>query len=227
MKFELEPYHRNISNEDLINDILRVAKLLRKNSIANTEYREYGDHGLTTIIRRFGSWSNAVKKAGLRKTKEHNIPIEELFKNIEDVWIKLGHQPRFKEVEKPLSKYSVGAYVCRFGTWRKALEQFVEYVNKEEILTTKELASKPIVTKSHKTSRDISLRLRFIVMRRDDFKCKICGRSPATESGLKLEVDHIIPWSKNGETVIENLQTLCSNCNSGKSNLDFKSKRKK
>ncbi|RKX24889.1 MAG: hypothetical protein DRP45_07160 [Candidatus Zixiibacteriota bacterium] len=34
-----------------------------------------------------------------------------------------------------------------------------------------------------------------------------------------MEVDHKIPWSKGGETIEENLQTLCSECNQGKSNL--------
>ncbi|KAB2833205.1 MAG: HNH endonuclease, partial [Candidatus Brocadia sp.] len=60
------------------------------------------------------------------------------------------------------------------------------------------------------------------VMRNDNFKCRICGRSPATDQNIKLEVDHVKPWSKGGETVIENLQTLCSDCNSGKSNLRMK-----
>jgi len=36
-------------------------------------------------------------------------------------------------MQKPLSKYSAGAYEYRFGTWRKALEGFIEYVNKEKI----------------------------------------------------------------------------------------------
>ncbi|MCI5815572.1 HNH endonuclease [Ruminococcus sp.] len=47
----------------------------------------------------------------------------------------------------------------------------------------------------------------------------MCGRSPSTTIGLELHIDHIIPWSMGGETVIDNLQTLCSDCNLGKSNL--------
>ncbi|WP_343324290.1 HNH endonuclease signature motif containing protein [Streptococcus sp. Marseille-P8640] len=38
-------------------------------------------------------------------------------------------------------------------------------------------------------------------------------------SNVVLHVDHIIPWSKGGETVLGNLQTLCSKCNLGKSDL--------
>ena len=73
----------------------------------------------------------------------------------------------------------------------------------------------------HKTTRDISLRLRFKVLMRDNFKCCICGASPATDFSVQLHVDHIKPWSKGGETTIDNLQTLCSKCNLGKSDLDM------
>jgi 5-methylcytosine-specific restriction endonuclease McrA len=58
-------------------------------------------------------------------------------------------------------------------------------------------------------------------MRRDNFKCRITGRSPATNQDVILEVDHITPWDKGGETVIENLQTLAKDINIGKSNLDM------
>jgi len=46
-------------------------------------------------------------------------------------------------------------------------------------------------------------------MRKDKFKCKNCGRSPATGQSIVLHVDHIKPWANGGETVLENLQTLC------------------
>ena len=66
--------------------------------------------------------------------------------------------------------------------------------------------------------RDPNIGLRFRVLQRDQFRCKLCGRSPATELSCKLHVDHIIPFSKGGRTTFENLQALCSDCNVGKSN---------
>lgn len=61
----------------------------------------------------------------------------------------------------------------------------------------------------------MSDRLRYNVLRRDNFRCCICGAT--AKDGAKLEVDHIIPVSKGGMTVMENLQTLCKECNRGKS----------
>jgi len=54
-------------------------------------------------------------------------------------------------------------------------------------------------------------------MRRDGFKCVQCGRSPATETGVALHVDHITPWTDGGTTSMDNLQTQCERCNFGKS----------
>ena len=52
-------------------------------------------------------------------------------------------------------------------------------------------------------------------MKRDGFRCVICGRT--AEDGVKLHVDHIKPISKDGLTVPDNLRTLCQDCNLGKS----------
>lgn len=62
--------------------------------------------------------------------------------------------------------------------------------------------------------------MRYKVLERDNFKCCACGASPAKDSSIELHVDHIVPWSKGGETVINNLQTLCSTCNYGKSDME-------
>lgn len=63
--------------------------------------------------------------------------------------------------------------------------------------------------------RKMSPGLRYDVLKRDGFKCVLCGRT--AEQGCKLHVDHIIPVSKGGKTEVNNLRTLCEDCNLGKS----------
>ena len=58
--------------------------------------------------------------------------------------------------------------------------------------------------------------LREYIKSRDFFSCQICGNSTHNEKNLLLEIDHIIPLSKGGLTIEENLQTLCWKCNRSK-----------
>lgn len=62
--------------------------------------------------------------------------------------------------------------------------------------------------------RLMSASLRYDILVRDGFRCKICGAS--AQDGVKLHVDHIIPVSKGGKTEKSNLRTLCERCNLGK-----------
>jgi len=59
--------------------------------------------------------------------------------------------------------------------------------------------------------------LRYKVLKNSDYRCELCG---ATKYDRPLDVDHIIPRSRNGKTIEENLQVLCSKCNRSKRNTD-------
>lgn len=220
MKFKLNDYHRNVSDEELLLDLKRVSILLNKDTVTIDDYNSKGKYHATTLTRRFGSWFICLEKAELNMSRSKiGISDEDLFEEIERVWMILGKQPTYTQIDK-LSVYSAGTYAYRFGSWRKALEAFVDYINSENV-SDEAYTINDVMNNStkHKTKRDINLRMRFLVMKRDNFKCCMCGRSPATTVGLELHIDHIVPWSKGGETVIDNLQTLCSDCNLGKSNL--------
>ena len=54
------------------------------------------------------------------------------------------------------------------------------------------------------------------VLMRDNYTCQICGAT--VEDGAKLEIDHIIPYSKGGTDKENNLQVLCRQCNREKHN---------
>lgn len=228
MKFELEAYHRDTPLEELIADIKKVAEKLNKRSVTMAEYEKHGKYHPSTLKRRFGSWFKVLENANLEDSRSRlNIPEEELFKNIEIIWIKLGRQPKYSEIKKPFSLFSAGTYDKRFGSWSKALEKFVIYINsdiEDEEQNDTDITKSNDINRSinkilkHKTKREISDRLRFRILMRDGFTCKKCGRSPMKEMGVELHVDHILPWSKGGETVKDNLEAKCRKCNLGKGN---------
>jgi len=62
----------------------------------------------------------------------------------------------------------------------------------------------------------VAPKVRFDVFKRDEYKCRICGVSTKDGSNVRLEIDHIVPLSKGGSNQIENLWTLCFECNRGK-----------
>ena len=229
MKFELEESLRGATDNELLEDMRRSAKLLGKDTITMAEYTEIGKASPSTIQRRFGSWPQGLKLAGLQPSRSTlNISTEELFENIKALWINLGRQPRYSEIKAPASRFSASTYENRFGSWSNALREFVRWANTDPVEEIKEIAknetdekvmsadNKKIATR--RTRREISERQRFRTLVRDGFRCKSCGVSPLTKPGTELHVDHILPWSKGGETVDENLETKCERCNLGKGN---------
>lgn len=62
--------------------------------------------------------------------------------------------------------------------------------------------------------KGISKKIRFEVFKRDSFKCQYCG---ASAPDVLLVIDHIQPFSKNGDDSILNFITACQPCNAGKS----------
>jgi hypothetical protein len=220
-------------DEDFFEDLRKVAKQFNRNYVSVEEYAQYGKYSYGQRRKRFKCWDNLLKAAGLEPTPFRTGPNlkysdEELFEEMERMWILKGRQPRYYDEGFRINGKT---YASRFGSWRKALEAFVSYINSDddeeeknesvpsEVVIDTSNDKKP--TFKHKTKRDINLRLRFKVMARDHFKCCKCGKSPATDPSVILHIDHIHPYSKGGETIMENLQTLCSDCNLGKSDLIF------
>lgn len=204
-----------VSNAELLADLKRVAETLGSSTVSQPKYRELGQYDETTVARRFGSWNNALLEAALTISNEVNISDERLFENILTLWQYYGRQPRRSELAKSPSKVSQSPYNRRFGSWTTALMAFIEYANAGSAEAPTDIKEDD---EQIRKRRDPSLRLRWHVLQRDRFACCACGASPALSLGIELHVDHIVPWSKGGETVLENLQTLCSVCNLGKSN---------
>ncbi|MCX7425025.1 MAG: HNH endonuclease [Planctomycetia bacterium] len=65
----------------------------------------------------------------------------------------------------------------------------------------------------------ISKSRRFNIMKRDGFRCQLCGATQ--QQGTVLHVDHQIPLAKGGSNEDGNLWTLCERCNLGKSDREL------
>lgn len=71
---------------------------------------------------------------------------------------------------------------------------------------------KPVIRRRREP---VSPKLRFTILKRDGYKCRLCGASAG--DGIKLEIDHVLPVAKGGKSEEENLWVLCQPCNAGKS----------
>lgn len=239
MKYIVEKYHRNTPDKVLLNDLAKTAKSLGKDYISMKEYAIYGGFHSSTVYSRFGSWNAAAAKAGLKVKIIKNVTPEDMMMNLKKVWDSLGRQPKLNDMVSPVSAYGKAMYANRYGSWLEVLDEFVKFMNKgknkiagykpEKILHNRIVTRTPKRQK-HALKRfyreakrkrllkgkSINAGLRFKIFKRDNYKCRICGASPAVNPQVTLHVDHIIPRAKGGETIPDNLQTLCRNCNLGK-----------
>jgi len=69
----------------------------------------------------------------------------------------------------------------------------------------------------HKELEDFTEEQKKEILKRDGYKCVICGKG--VKDGVELQVDHIKPKDLGGKATIENGQTLCSQHNFIKKNL--------
>lgn len=222
---------KNMTDNQILDELRRIAELKGNKFIRVKDINRYSSLIGPYVIRsRFGSLKKAILKAGLKISNHAKRYSEkECFENLLNVWTFYKRQPTYEEMKREPSKVGPKAYVIRWGSWRNALESFINLVNKEnnekqknyieetdneELVNKEKIPSKPRPEDKH----EIGLSLRYNVLKRDNFKCVKCGRSPATSIGIELHIDHKIPFSKGGKTVLENLETKCRDCNLGKGN---------
>lgn len=217
---------RQMSTDEILEEIRRVALIVGRTDIVADDLRQHASIGVDAIRKRFGSLKAALHAADLiERAHGRRYTDDECFENLLRVWTHYGRPPKHSEMNLPPSEVGPKAYTARWETWNKALHAFVERVNadleedpKNPAVGTSETAQTraPRNAVDEHDRREIRLGLRYTVLKRDNFKCVLCGASPALRPGVQLHVDHIFPFSKGGKTEIGNLRTLCKDCNLGK-----------
>ena len=224
-----------ISKTKILNELEKAARHFNYTGFGWRELSKVADISGNTVKKYFGTWKKgleALKKRlerkGLDLSPRPHAPNRiyldrELFGEMERIWQKVGQRPSRTEWEMSKPKISYTTYKQRFGGWTNACLKFIEYKMDSSILVDIETPNKEDAKPNKNIgkitrSRGVPLNIRLKILDCDKYKCVLCGRSPATDIGVKLHIDHKIPFSKGGISIIENLQTLCQDCNLGKSN---------
>ena len=193
----------------IVAELKRVANLLGKTNVSAKELDAHGRVHYHTVVKRFGSLRRALAAAGLKSSRFTKATDAELIGQLAELW-KItgrdsGRSPRTSELKKYGFPVGSSLIIQRFGSWKKAL-----------IAVSKAMAGEmpPERARAVPGRMPISVKRRYLVIKRDLYTCKVCNRT-----GVPLEVDHIVPVSRGGSDRMENLRTLCQDCNRGKGNI--------
>ena len=216
MNYHLNGHITQKTSEELLADLTAAARKAGQSTITYKQYQQAGTYYPTIFTRRFGTWNNALQQAGLQLTRQYRVTAANLLANLEHLWKTHNRQPTLRDLHPPHSRFGRKPYKRIFGSWRQALQTFIQKTPPSQQQDTTQL---PAEKTRNRQPAHITWRLRHLTMKRDNFRCRQCGASTATDPQTQLHIDHIIPISKGGTSTPDNLQTLCATCNIGKSNL--------
>lgn len=225
----------------ILEELEKASKHFNYIEFAWRDFDKVAKISANTVKRHYGTWKEALmvlkthlQQKGLDLSPRPHAPNrihsdKVMFDEMERIWQVVGQRPSRYEWEASAPKIAYNTYKQRFGGWTNACKKFIEYKMGDLILADDfvlpeidgmtprdiKVAYKP------EFSRDVSLSIRLEVLSRDNFRCIYCGKSPATDLGTKLHIDHVIPFSKGGKSTSDNLQTLCEECNLGKSDRNI------
>ncbi|MBI2844069.1 MAG: hypothetical protein HYX78_11775 [Armatimonadetes bacterium] len=120
--FDLDDYINEPTDEELLADLKRVAKMLNKGSLTRREYTDHGRRSPGMMARRFGSWTLALWKAGLKLVHEQ-VTNEELIGDVKRVAEILGKDSVSWDEYRAYGSHSPYTLFVRFGSWLTALDK--------------------------------------------------------------------------------------------------------
>ena len=212
------------SPEDVVASLRRFASDIPEQERTLTNYKrwaqERGEISGDVVYQMLGPWPQACEMAKIDHAgKINRWNDDELLDNLEKVWRWKGQPPAQADLKKFRSQFpkdrtpSPDVYTNRYGSWRRILSLFGEY--KRGVYTKDQLLEHLVERSKPSPHRRLSKKMRYEVLARDGGTCVLCR-----SQDKRLEVDHIVPLAQGGSDAIENLQTLCIDCNRGKSDRD-------
>ena len=211
--FRLDAKMTRITEREMLDSLRAFADRCNGRPFTTREYDQWKDkvcHSLT-ISQRLGSWRRALARIGIETgVRSRRYSPRELMDNLELVWRELGRPPGAILIARHGFRISEPTYRRRWGSLQKACLLLARF-KKGEITEQQLLGTAPSRQKLMRAA--LPLKVRWDVLKRDDYRCVICGARPPD---VDLEVDHIVAVSRSGTDDFVNLRTLCRLCNQGK-----------
>jgi hypothetical protein len=229
---------RNVTKAQVLEELEKVAEYYNFIEFSRQKFEKVASFGSGVITRQFdGSWRKALDSLNIHlmnkgitlsprlSTRNQVHSDKELFDEIGRIWKLVGHQPSLTEWREANPKILYNFVNFRFSRWIKACSEYIEYVMGNEIREDNFIIPDQLPKKTqlkaryfYKNSnyRNITILSRMKILRRDNFCCVFCGKSPVTDNSTKLHIGHIKPFSQGGSCSMENLQTICNECNNRK-----------
>ncbi len=143
--FELTPQYK-YSDADILQNLIGFSEETKSDRITTKEYDQWINRIVSsgTIIRRFGSWKNAIKLAGFANKTYHNPTLDpdEMVQIFMNCCKEIGNLPSKKQLGLYLgqieSSYSVNSYVSYFGGLKRIMSRLINFeagkLTKKELL---------------------------------------------------------------------------------------------
>ena len=119
--------HRaNAHTEEEIRDVL-IAELQRLADQINhppglRDMNQHGAHSSKTYQKKFGSWNNALRAAGLEINAETDINKSDLIDELRRLGDELDRTPTSRDMADK-GKYGTATYTHKFGSWNDAVQE--------------------------------------------------------------------------------------------------------
>lgn len=110
---------RTYDDGELLDHLRALAEDLG-GSPTEAQMDDLGPVSASTYKRRFGSWNDALRAAGLAVNRERDIPAADLLAELHRLAEELGRVPLAVDVRSH-GRYSLDPYVDRFDSWSDAL----------------------------------------------------------------------------------------------------------
>jgi hypothetical protein len=218
--FKVDRINTKHSKAEIIASLKKYGEQYGVTTFGMVEYNKWSKRIVCsgTIRNYFGSWGKALRAAGFR-AQGCKLDPKEMVNAFKQCWREQQSVPSRKQLKDYLSRHNFPfrwrAYLDFFGSLNK-LAQLVEAVeggrSPEAVLYQR--------IEREKKRRSINLKDRRAVLKRDGYRCVKCGANRQKDPSVTLHVDHIVPVSKGGTSELDNLQTLCFDCNEGKKDRD-------